>query len=171
MQGLLQQPQQAPQQPQQDTGEGTQEQYDVAAGQLIQWVASDEGYQVAEQALQSGDVQKSIAMLIGRLLTMMNQSAYLSGKKIPPKVLFQAGMEVARALSAIGQKIGVLDKQNEAQITEDAFFDGIVLFANESAEEALTPDDRARYTQLIDQVEQMASKAQPQTQPNQQVAQ
>ena len=165
MTGLLQQapPQQAqPEQvkaQQQGQSEGSQEQYDIAAGQLIQWVSSDEGYQAVTESLQAGEPQQAMAKLIGRLLVMMNQSAYLSGKKIPPRVMFQAGMEVARAISAVAQKLGVLDAQSEKEITEDAFFDGVALFGTESASEALTDEDRNRYTQLIDEVEQMAAKA------------
>ena len=160
MSGLLQQASQQPQQQAQpEQSEGTQEQYDIAAGQMIQWVSSDEGYSAVTQALQAGEPQQAMARLIGRLLVMMNQSAYLSGKKIPPRVLFQAGMEVAKAISAIAQKLGVLDKSTEKEITEDAFFDGVALFGTESASEALTDVDRSRYTQLIDEVEQMAAKA------------
>lgn len=167
MSGLLQQASQQPQQQAQpEQQDGTQEQYDIASGQMIQWVSSDEGYSAVTQALQAGEPQQAMARLIGRLLVMMNQSAYLSGKKIPPRVLFQAGMEVAKAISAIAQKLGVLDKSTEKEITEDAFFDGVALFGTESAKEALTDNDRSRYTQLIDEVEQMANQA-GSAQPNQ----
>lgn len=164
MQGLLQNKQQqpAPQQPQEASAEpsqGSREQYDIAAGQLIQWIASDEGYQAVEQALKTGQPQQAIARIIGRLLTMMSQSAYLAGKKIPPKVLFVAGMDAARAMSVIAQKLGVIDVTNEKEIVENAFFEGVALFGEEASSEALTESDRASYAQLIDQVEQMAAKA------------
>lgn len=157
-------------QPPQEQGQqdGNREQFDIVSGQMIQWISSDEGYQSITKSLESGEPQQVMANILGRLMMMMNQGAYMSGKKIPPKILIQAGSEAARALSMVAQKMGVIDKSNEKDITENAFFDGIAMFATESAEEALTQEDRVRYTQLLDQIEQMAEQAEgQQTQPQQ----
>lgn len=159
MKGLLQrkQAQQPNQQQTAQPGEqGGQQDYDMAAGQIIQWLASDEGYNASVQAM-SQDPAQGIAMLIGRLLQMTNQSAYMAGKKLDANVLFQAGMEAARAIATIGLKEGILDKQTEARITEDAFFEGLALFAEESQSEALTNESKQQFLDLIDGLEKMMS--------------
>jgi hypothetical protein len=148
-----------PQQPQTKTVEGTQEQYDVVAGQALTYLYSKPGMQALQTNLSTQDPAAGMANMLGRLMVMSAQSATLAGKKIPPKVLFQAGMEVARAMSELGQKQGVLTKENEKQMTEDAFYNGVTLFAQEAGEEALTPSDREQYAQLLDLLEQMESKA------------
>lgn len=136
---------------------GSQAQYDMAAGQMIKWLASDEGYNATVQSLRS-DPTQGMASLLGRLLTMVNQAAYMAGKSLSPNVLFQAGMEATKAVATIGMKEGILDKSNEAQIAEDAFFDGLAMFAQESQSEALSDESRQQFVQLIDAVEKMASK-------------
>ncbi len=154
MEGLVQgaQAQQAPQeQPKQGGG---QEDYDMAAGQMLKWLASDEGYNAAVQSI-SNDPQQGMAMIIGRLLQMINQSAYMAGKQLSANVLFQAGMEATKAIASIGLKEGLLDKQSEAAMAEDAFFDGLAMFAQESQEEALTQESKQQFVKLIDGVEKM----------------
>lgn len=155
MQGLMNK---APeeQQPQAQGGSG-QEDYDMAVGQMLKWVASDEGYGATVQALQS-DPQEGMAMLIGRLLQMSNQSAYMAGKQLSPNVIFQAGMEMAKAIASVGLKEGLLDKANEAQMAESAFLDGLAKFAQESQAEALTDQSKQQFMQLIDGVEKMMNQ-------------
>lgn len=144
----------AQKQPEQNKEVASQEAYDMAAGQIIKWLASDEGYQAAVTSMQA-DPAQGMANLIGRLLTMTNQSAYMAGKQLSANVLFQAGMEAAQAVSAIAVKEGILPKENEQQVGEDAFFDGLALFAQESEAEALTERSRQQFSQLIDGVEKM----------------
>lgn len=163
MNGLLsQQEQAAPEQAQQQGAKNNasgQEAYDMAAGQMLKWVSSDEGYAATVQAL-SGDPLQGMSSLIGRLLQMTNQSAYFAGKSLSPNVLFQAGMEITKALTSIGLKEGLLNEQNEAEIGEEAFFNGLAMFAQESQEEALTKESKQQFIKLIDAVEQMKNKAQ-----------
>lgn len=141
--------------------EGNQEMYDIAAGQILNFVYSEEGHQGISEALRNGNPQEQMARWVGRLLTTAAQSASLSGKRIPPKILFQAGMEVAGALSEIAQKLGALPQEQEKEITENAFYDGIAAFAQEASEEALTPQDRQAYVDLLNQLEQMEAGARP----------
>lgn len=154
------QPQEAEQQPAnpQQSAKGTQEQYDVVSGQMLNYLYSDPGMDAFKTALSTQDPAAGMANMLGRLMVMSAQSATLAGKKIPPKVLFQSGMETARAMSELGQKAGVLTKETEAQIVEDAFYNGVSMFAQEATEEALTPSDREQYAQLLDMLEQMEQK-------------
>ncbi|WP_020409799.1 hypothetical protein [Hahella ganghwensis] len=155
------QPQQNPQQAQtpQDDTNGTQEQFDIVAGQMLNYLYSDEGIEGLQSVIKAGDPSKGMAMFIGRLLTMSSQTAVLSGKMIPPNVLFQAGMQLAKGMSEVAQKMGVLTPENEAQATENAFYDGMVQFASEASEEALSQNQRQAYSQLLSKLEQMEQKA------------
>jgi len=154
------QQQQSPQNQQsKQSSEGTQEQYDIVAGQALTYLYSKPGLQAFQSSLSTQNPSAGMAEVLGRLMVMSAQSATLAGKKIPPKVLFQAGMEVARAMSELGQKQGALTKDNEKQIVEDAFYNGVTMFAQEAEEEALTQSDREKYAQLLDMLEQMETKA------------
>lgn len=148
-------------QPQQQQGQSAdkKEMYRICAGQMLNWLYSDEGFAAASEMLQSGDPQQAMATLIAQLLDMANDSAFMVGKKIPPDVIFRSGMEVSRALSEVAQKVGVLDAEAEKDVTEAAFYDAIAIFAQQASQEALTEQDRQRFLQLIDLLEQMEAKA------------
>lgn len=159
----------------QKQGDG-QKLYDVAAGQMLNFVYDDQGVQALTELMQAipDDPQAAMAKLLGRLLTMTAQSAALAGKRVPPDVLFQAGIETVRAMSEVAQSKGLLDPKQEQAVTEGAFFDGVANFANEAKEEALTRQERQAYVQLLDQLEAMEKKArggQPVTAQGQQPAQ
>ena len=157
-----QQPRQAQEQPPQGEPEtvASQETYDVATGQMLQFIYDKEkGLAALERYTQaSGNVGEAMGRLLGRLLVMTVQSAVMSGKRIAPDLVFQGGIEAARALSEVAQKNGMLDKSQEKAVTEDAFFEGIALFATEAKEEALTDPERQRYIELLDKVEQMQAQ-------------
>lgn len=159
MAGLLGAQAQAEQQPKQQAKQGgSQAHYDMAAGQILKWLASDEGYNATTQALRN-DPSQGMSNILGRLLTMVNQSAYMAGKQLSANVLFQAGMEATQAIAAIAMKEGVISKDQEKQVGEDAFFDGLAKFAQESKAEALSEESRQQFGQLIEGVERMmASK-------------
>lgn len=177
-------PQGAPQSPGQQGQEkqlNNQEAYDLATGQMLSFVYDDEGAEILQSSMQSlGDPQQAMARLLGRLLVMTVQSAMMSGKRIAPDLIFQGAIEVIRAISEVAQAQGLLDKSEEKQVAEAAFYDGLALFANEAQEEALTEEERQRYVQLLDMAEQieqgggMAGREpaqQPGAQPNQREAQ
>lgn len=165
------QSQQAPAQPQQDVAQkpkneasqsqmDSKEAYDVAAGQMLNFVYDDAGQKaLMGMAQASGNPSEAMSRLIARLLVTTEQSARMSGQKLPPDVLFAAGMEVSAALSEVAQQNGLLDESNEAEATEAAFFDAIAMFGKEASEEALTEDDRQAYVAMIDQLESMAGQA------------
>ena len=163
------QPNQPPQQggPQPGTPEpgtpqpGTQEQFDLVAGQMLEFIYSEQGLNVVHERLQGGNPVQGIASLLGRLMTTMAQSAFMSGHPMPPKVLFQAGMEATKAIGELALQAG-LPPEQEAELMEDAFFTGIQLFGQEAGEEALTQQERQAYYQLLEQVGQRKEQAQSQ---------
>jgi len=156
------QPPQGPQgqqqgKPQQEAN--TQEAYDVATGQMLQFVYGPKGTEAVTGYIEAaGDPEQGMAKLIGRLLVMTVQSAQMSGKRLPPELIMQSGIEVSRALSEVAQKNGLLDPAQETEVTESAFFDGLALFATEAGAEALSDDERKRYIKLLDVVEKIESQ-------------
>ena len=147
------------------------EAYDVAAGQMLSFVYDQQGVAALTQLVQASDPATGMARLFGRLLVMTTQSAVLAGKRVAPALVFQAGIEVIRALSEVAQKEGLIDPANEKEIAETAFYDGIALFATEAKEEALTADEREQYAILLQKAEEMERQAQggmPQGEPEQQ---
>jgi hypothetical protein len=166
-QGRPQQPPQGPGgQPPQGQQQGkpqqeanTQEAYDVATGQMLQFVYSPKGTEAVTGYIEAaGDPEQGMAKMIGRLLVMTVQSAQMNGKRLPPDLIMQSGIEVSRALSEVAQKNGLLDPAQEKAVTESAFFDGIAFFATEARAEALSDDERQRYIQLLDMVEKIESQ-------------
>ena len=138
----------------------SQEAYDVATGQMLNFVYDQTGIEALTNLIEStGDPQAGMARLFGRLLIMTTQSAVISGKRIAPQLVFQGGIEVIRALSEVAQAQGLLKPEQEQEAAEAAFYDGITLFANEAKEEALTTQEREQYVALLEQAEQMEQEA------------
>jgi hypothetical protein len=177
MAGMISQAQQSPQeapQPQQNMAQNEpnaaqnaptnpEEAYNIASGQMLNFLYEDAGKEALTTMIQSAsDPGKGMARLMARLLVTVEQSARLAGQKLPPEVIFTAGMELAAAMSEMAQSEGLLDKTGEKEATENAFFEAISLFANEAGEEALTEGDRQSYVAMIDQIEEMAAGQQGQ---------
>jgi hypothetical protein len=149
----------------------SQEAYNVATGQMLNFVYDQQGMDALAKMVQaSGDPQQGMARLFGRLLTMTVQSASMTGKKIAPEVIFQGGIEVIRAISEVAQNKGIIDPAQEKEIAEAAFFDGLALFAKEAAEESLSEAERQRYIELLDMAEQIEAEGGGMPQGRQQVA-
>lgn len=155
------QPETAPEGQSQQAVADSQEAYDLAAGQMLNFIYDEQGTQALTKMIQStGDPSQGMARLFGRLLMMTVQSAVMAGKRVPPQLVFQAGIEAVRALSEVAQSKGLIDPTSEKEITESAFYDGIALFATEAKDEALTEDERAQYVALLEAAEQMEQQAQ-----------
>jgi len=142
--------------PREQTVVADQKAYDLATSQMLKFVYDQNGIDTLTQSIQStGDPQKAMARLLGRLLTMTVQSAMMAGKRIAPDLIFQGAIEVIRAISEVAQAQGLLDPKREKEVAEAAFFDGLALFATEARSEALTDQERQRYVELLDMVEQL----------------
>lgn len=158
MQGLLAQQQQSPQQPpQQQTqrkpkqAKDSQETYDIFAS-LIQKFVFGDAYDGIAKMLKSGQIQESMAFVLGGIIDKTVNASIVSGKKLPPKVIVQAGMELAKWLSEIAQKEGLLSKEEEKQVTENAFYHGMARFAQTAKEDALSPEEAQQYVQLLQMI-------------------
>lgn len=134
----------------------SQEAYDLTAGQMLNFVYDQKGIDALTKMIGSAsDPATGMARLFGRLLMMTTQSAAMSGKHLPPAMVFQAGIEVIRAMSEVAQSKGLIDKANEKEIAETAFYEGIALFGNEAKDEALTEQDRQQYVMLLEKAEEL----------------
>lgn len=155
---------QAPQNPQSQQSQQqpveSQEAYDLTAGQMLNFVYGEQGIEALTNLIGNApDPAAGMARLFGRLLTMTTQSAAMAGKHLPPEMVFQAGIEVIRALSEVAQAQGLIDKASEKEIAETAFYDGMALFATEAKEEALTEEDRQQYAAFLQRAEELEQQS------------
>lgn len=134
----------------------SQEAYDLAAGQMLNFVYDEQGIQALTKMIGSApSPDVGMARLFGRLLMMTTQSAAMAGKRLPPAMVLQAGIEAVRAMSEVAQSKGLIDKANEKEITETAFYEGIALFGAEAKSEALTDDEREQYAVLLEKAQEL----------------
>ncbi|MBU2708868.1 hypothetical protein KCM76_22935 [Zooshikella marina] len=100
------------------------------------------------------DPVDDIGGLIGLLLLQNNQSAKQAGKMIPPPVMFFAAMQLCEIVSEIAIKAGIINEQDEASITEDAFFHAMTTFGEQGGEQ-LSEQEKQAYSQMINTMVEM----------------
>jgi len=190
MAGLLQQaqpqqappqqpPQQAPQQPQQ---EGQQRNPMASPGEAKPMVSAlverlltflyEKGADAVAQILER---EGNIANLMGEILGMIMVTVYngmaQKGKTIPPNVMVQAGMELSKAVGEMAMEMGRLPRENNAEAIESAFMLGLGKLGKNADQEAMSPEERQAYKQIVEALmsgrEKAMSGGQPQDQPMQ----
>ncbi|MCD6006917.1 hypothetical protein [Halomonas sp. IOP_31] len=183
-QGAPQRPQQAPQQPPQgqpapqqqgqpqpqqqpsqsdpqtdaDPQQG-QQQYDALVQAMLEYLYGP-GMQQVEQALGKGDdiVQRMSTVVSTVMLTIYHALA-AEGKTVPPGVMFQAGMELSKAVGEMAMEMGRLPKQGNGEAVEAAFMAGIGRFGQLVQDSAMTEQQRKRYGELIRATRELKQRA------------
>lgn len=94
---------------------------------------------------------------IGRIVSGLMGATYKTitdeGREIPPGVMFQAGMMASQAVGEMAMRMGIIDEANEAETVESGFMMGIGSFGRANAG-SMSPEERERYGQLIDGMEE-----------------
>jgi len=94
---------------------------------------------------------------VGRVVSGLLGSTYKrlkdDGKSVPPGVMFQAGMMAAQAVGEMGMRMGILDESTEADAVESGFMMAMGNFGRANRD-AMSADERQRYGQLIDGMEE-----------------
>lgn len=165
MNGLLQQeqPQQAQQAQQQGQQPGDMQQkgqqvYKKIVEMALGFAYSEQGTAMIKQGLelQGGDFTKNAGNVMAKLMMRIMISASTAGKKLPPKMLFQAGMEIASAITEMGQAMGVTD--GEKGVAKSVFYAGLTIAGRELPDEVLTPQEKQEFVALIRSVQQLDSQ-------------
>lgn len=157
MSGLLQ-PKAAMQQPEQapaDTKQKGQQMYKQLVEMVLSYVYSEQGTQMIKQGLQleGAEFTQNAGNVMAKLMMRLMISMATAGKKLPPQMLFQAGMEFASAITEMGEAMGVTDAAPGT--AKQVFFAGLTITGRELPEEVLTPEEKQTFVQLINQVKQM----------------
>lgn len=168
MNGLLQQeqPQQAPQQPHQGGNEqqNGQQIYKKIVEMALGFAYSEQGTEMIRQGLQLEGAKfvQNAGNVMAKIMMRLMISSSTAGKKLPPKMLFQAGMEIASAITEMGQAMGVTD--GAKGVAKEVFYAGLTITGRELPDEILTPEEKQQFVQLINQVKQMDDQGQAQQQ-------
>lgn len=154
-----------------------QQQYDALVQAMLNYLYGPGAKQV-EAALSHGDkIIERMANVISTIMLTIQHSLSAEGKTVPPKVMFQAGMELSKAVGEIAQEMGRLPKQGGGDSIEAAFLAALGRFGQLMQEGSMTDQQRQRYAEMIRTVKQLKQRAvgqqsagqgqQPQQQPQQ----
>jgi len=96
---------------------------------------------------------EGIGRIVGSLMSATYKNLEQKGRTVTPGVMVQAGMVAAQAVGEMAGRIGIITPSNEAEIVESAFMDGIGRFGRNNSD-SLNPEQKQRYAQLIDSLEE-----------------
>ncbi len=141
--------------------------YDIAASTMIQHMLSKDGLAAIQEAIQSPDPVKAIGEHMGEMLAALNEQALEAGGELDPKLVFQAGVELARTITEILVKKFNTEPKKAKVMSEVAFFVSFTEFAQKARKEAVSPQQSGQYAQLIKMLaqkyeEKMQGQPQPQ---------
>lgn len=167
MTGLLKQAQQEPQQaeqPQQGNAQAEQQVYTKIVEMALTFVYSEDGREMVREGLELGgaEIVQNIGNTVAKVLMRLVISANTAGKSIPPRMLFQAGMEITSAVTEMAEALGLTD--NAPGVAKQAFFAALTITGREMPEEIMSEQERAEVKALIEQVQQMDGAAAPEQQ-------
>ena len=172
-------PQQPPQQPQQ---EGQQRNPMAAPGEAKPMVGAlverlltflyEKGSDTVAQILErEGNISNLMGEILGMIMVTVYNGMAQKGKTIPPNVMVQAGMELSKAVGEMAMEMGRLPRENNAEAIESAFMLGLGKLGKNADQEAMSPEERQAYKQIVEALMSGREKAmgggQPQGQPMQ----
>ncbi|WP_163650700.1 hypothetical protein [Modicisalibacter sp. 'Wilcox'] len=120
------------------------------------------GLDQVHAALSHGDnATQRMAVVISSVLLTIQQSLAAQGKTVPPGVMFQAAMELAKAVGEIAVEMGRLPKEGSGDAIETAFMAGVGRFGQLVSDSAMTREQRQRYADLIKTMKALKQQAGP----------
>lgn len=156
---------------------GSQVDYDPQSGQQMYQKLTEAMLQslygpMLEQAREMLEQQpdqpaEAIGRIVSTLMTTVYQRLADNGNTVPPGVMFQAGMEVAKAVGELASEIGLIPKGQNAEPIEAGFMLAMAKFGQSTAKD-MAPEQRQRYAELIQTMQQARKQnrgQQPQGQP------
>ncbi|MFC0268585.1 hypothetical protein [Kushneria aurantia] len=136
-----------------------QQQYDVLASSMLSWLYED-GLPQVEQSLSSGgDIMARMARVISTIMITHYHALQTEGRTVPPGVMFQAGMELSKAVGELAIEMGRLPREQAGEAVEAAFMAAIGRFGQMASDSAMTDEQRQRYAEMIRTVRQLKQRA------------
>ena len=169
MAGLLQQaqpqqappqqpPQQAPQQPQQEgqqrnpmaSPSEAQPMVSALVDRLLAFLYEKGADTVAQILEREGNIANLMGEILGMIMVTVYNGMAQKGKTIPPNVMVQAGMELSKAVGEMAMEMGRLPRENNAEAIESAFMLGLGKLGKNADQEAMSPEERQAYKQIVE---------------------
>jgi hypothetical protein len=122
--------------------------YDIISSKIN--IAILNAYDETAKAMKSGNIAEVMADILYENMHKLSIALESQGKLIPARIMVAAGIDAARTLSSIAQKEGVIEKSQEKQITEDALYNAISMYAEKSN---MSPEQAQEYMQVIQSME------------------
>lgn len=110
---------------------------------------------------QADQPAEAIGRVVSRLMVTAWRTLAEQRKTVPPGVMFQAGMVAAQAVGEIAVNMGVLPEQGNAEPIEGGFMMAMGRFGQATAEQ-MPPEQRQRYAELIQSLQQARQNTQQQ---------
>jgi len=138
-----------------------QQMYNAVVEAMLKYLYGP-GLKPVEQALGQGDnIVERMGVVISTVMLTIQQSLAAQGKTVPPGVMFQAGMELAKAVGEMAMEMGRLSKADNADAIESAFMAAMGRFGQLVSDAAMTREQRQRYAELIRTVRELKQRAGP----------
>jgi len=138
-----------------------QEMYNAVVESALKYLYGP-GLKQVEQALGQGDnIVERMGVVISTVMLTIQNALAAQGKTVPPGVMFQAGMELAKAVGEMAQEMGRLPQQGGADAIESAFMAAMGRFGQLVSDAAMTQEQRQRYAELIRTVRELKQQAGP----------
>ncbi|GAA0586786.1 hypothetical protein ACFQH5_20175 [Halomonas salifodinae] len=140
-----------------------QQMYQALTQAMLEALYSDDG---AEQVLAShDDPVQAMGQVISTVMLTAHQALTDQGSTVPPGVMFQAAMEIAKAVGEMAATMQRLPPEEEAEAVEAAFMTAMGRFGQMADD--LSPEQKQRYAELIRALRdaKQQSSGQPQREP------
>lgn len=132
-----------------------QQMYDALMESMLGYLYGP-GIEQVEQALSQGeDIVQRMATVISSVMLTTYHALVAEGKTVPPGVMFQGGMELAKAVGEIAIEMQRLPAQDNRDPIEAAFMAGIGRFGQLVQDGAMTDQQKQRYAELIRAMRQL----------------
>lgn len=103
--------------------------------------------QVARVLQKDGNITNQMGKVLGMIMVTVYNAMAQQGKAIPPNVMVQAGMELAKAVGEMAMDLGRLQQGQDAEAIESAFMLGLGTLGKNAE---MSQEERQAYRQMID---------------------
>ncbi|AUR96760.1 hypothetical protein NVP1232O_26 [Vibrio phage 1.232.O._10N.261.51.E11] len=168
-QAQQQQQQQQPQDQQQAQGDDQKRSmFEQLAGPSLEYIWGD-GLEDVKQVLQSGQdaPEQAIGDMVGKMMASSAMQARDNSSVVPPDVMTATGMELINNVTDIAVKMGVVPEGQANEIGESAFIVAIATFGQMAAQNALGPQEKQQYANIVTEMEKIAEMKGGQGEPQQ----
>ena len=122
-----------------------QHQYDTVVCKAMEILYDDNRIQMVLEKLKGGaqNISKEIGHTAAMVLTSLEQTVAQDDQEISEEILFNAGGEIVSQLVDIAVAAGIVSKEQEQDVAEAAFYEGLRLYGQNMGRDGRLGDDKA----------------------------